>query len=278
MPLDRFLTITSYWCVHYVLKVSKPVSHTTYMSVFTSSDSVTWPIAVWELPSVPEFTSTMTLLMPASWETLSAIDLLTCIALQKYGMQHDAPIQEEQLALTNASITGLLPCKLSGIASILTRRFLTNRSSITRMHTLACEQLSGVHLIPLWINTREFQLLVLVGPVGVLGSIDPGVTGFCQDTKTFVEDSVPADRARGRQCLVVTPGLSRFSVETATAQRTSSSIVPELGRPDYQFDLLHSVEQGPRGLRCVARHQLRLGASNGAIGSIPKSITQMGLL
>lgn len=35
-------------------------------------------------------------------------------------------------------------------------------------------------------------------------------------------------------------------VETATAQRTSSSIVLELGRPDYQFDLPHSVEQGPR--------------------------------
>lgn len=43
-------------------------------------------------------------------------------------------------------------------------------------------------------------------------------------------------------------------VKSATTQRTGSSISPELGRPDYQSDLPHSGEQGPRpGLQKSSR-------------------------
>ncbi len=45
-------------------------------------------------------------------------------------------------------------------------------------------------------------------------------------------------------------------IKSATTQRTGSSISPELGRPDYQSDLPHSVEQGPRpGLQKSSQSQ-----------------------
>jgi len=149
------------------------------MLAFMNSITVISLIAAWDPPFPALFTSIIILLVPASRESPLAIVLLSGVASHQYGMQHDAPIQTEHLALTKAAFTnGPSLCKLPGIASILTGRLLIDSRSPTSPHMPAFAQSMREHSILLWVNLPECHFLGLADQVGILDTTSLEVIGF----------------------------------------------------------------------------------------------------